>query len=180
MNLIDSTYFTGEIALPSVKEDTSLSGPDAILAKGGNRELNGMIEKYQKKFLHSLLGKPLTGAFIAGLQETPIPDKWQALKDKLCAVGEFHKESPIAYYVYSYALPHLRNSTTQKGVKKAKATYASNSSDWRLLIESWNRMCDLNEELLAWLYENEAVYGEYLENHKFARDLINYKNWVNI
>jgi hypothetical protein len=57
MNLIDSTYFTGEIALPSVTENTNLSGPDAILAKGGNGTLKGMIEKYQKEFLHSLLGR---------------------------------------------------------------------------------------------------------------------------
>jgi hypothetical protein len=180
MNLIDITYFTGEIELPSVREDASLSGHDAILARGSNGTLKGMIEKYQKEFLHSLLGKPLTDAFMAGLQETPIPDKWQALKGKLCAVGEFHKESPIAYYVYSYALPHLRNNTTPKGVKKAKATYANDSSDWRLLIESWNRMCDLNEELLIWLCENEAAYGEYLENHTIDRDLITYKNGFNI
>jgi hypothetical protein len=180
MNLIDSAYFTGEISLPSVKEDRSLSGPDAILASGGNKTLKGMIEKYQKNFLHSLLGKPLANAFMAGLQEAPVSDKWQALRDKLCAVGEFHKESSIAYYVYSYALPLLRNNTTPKGVKKAKATYADNSTDWHLLIESWNRMCDLNKELLIWLYENEATYGEYLENHTVDEDLITYKNGFNI
>jgi hypothetical protein len=180
MNLIDNTYFVGEISLPSVKEDASLLGPDAILASGGNKALNGMIEKYQKIFLHSLLGKPLAEALMSGLQGNPIPDKWRELRDRICVVGEFHKESPIAHYVYAYALPSLRNNTTQKGVKKAKATHASNSTDWRLLIESWNRMCDLNKEFLIWLYENEADYGEYLENHAIDEDLITYKNGFNI
>lgn len=62
--IIDHTYFIGKLNLP----------------QAGNTEgvtlIESFIQVYEPEYLTKVLGIDLYKAFIAGLQEDPIPDKW--------------------------------------------------------------------------------------------------------
>ena len=175
MILIDSTYFTGELSLPAVKEDPKKTGSDAILEKIKNRELNAFIEKYERRFLELLFGDSFTDSFYSGLslpEGDPDKEIWTVLKNKLCVERELSKESPIANYIYRFYLFYLRDDTTNTGIKKSKATFANNVVDTRKLVSSWNEMVRFNKKFMKWFVKNFDTYKSYWNGHIVNSDLL--------
>ena len=182
MNLINKTYFVGEISLPAVNEAGAV-GSDKILAELKGDLLNAFIEKYQEKFLHLLFGESFTNAFLEGLSLTegdPEKEKWKVLKSKLCVEKEFYKESPVAYYVYRFYLLYLRDNTTTTGNKKSKSTHANNVSDARKLVSSWNKMVKFNKRFIKWFESNFDTYKAFWNGHLVDADLLTPINDMNL
>lgn len=183
MTLIDSTYFVGELSLPAIRENSGKTGSEAILEKIKNKELNAMIEKYERRFLKLMLGEKFTNEFYSGLNlpdTDPNKEKWIVLKNKLCIEGELLKKSPIANYVYRFYLLKLRDETTQTGTKKSKSTFADNVSDTRKLVRSWNEMVDFNKKFIKWFEDNFDTYKPYWNNHVIESDLFTHINEMNL
>ncbi|MCL1933056.1 MAG: hypothetical protein FWF53_04485 [Candidatus Azobacteroides sp.] len=180
--LTDCTYFTGELSLPAIKEDSGKTGSDAVMEKLKNRELNAFIEKYERQFLELLFGESFTDSFYSGLNlpdDDPEKEKWTALKNELCIKRELSKESPIACYVYRFYLIYLRDNTTSTGVKKSKATFADNVSDTRKLVSSWNNMVGFNKKFMNRFIKNDT-YKSYTDGHIPDRDLLTPINSMNL
>jgi len=181
--LIDSTYFTGELSLPAIKEDSGKTGSDAILEKFNNRELNAFIEKYERQFLELLFGESFTDSFYSGLNlpdDDPDKEIWNVLKNKLCIKRELSKKSPIANYVYRFYLLYLRDNTTNTGIKKSKATFANNVVDTRKLVSSWNNMVEFNKKFMKWFIKNFDTYKSYWNGHITNCDLLTPVNSMNL
>jgi len=175
MTLIDSTYFTGELSLPAIKENSGKTGSDAVLENIKNKGLSAFIEKYERRFLESLFGENMTTEFYSGLNlsdDDPEKEKWTVLKNKLCTKLELSKVSPIANYVYLFYLLNLRDDTTQTGIKRSKASFADNVSDTRKLVRAWNEMVEMIKRFLVWFNKNIEVYKPYLKDSIIDSDLL--------
>ena len=149
MNLIDSTYFIGEI---------NIAQADQIEVRDN---LDIFITKYQKRFLTLLLGETLYVEFMAGLKLDPIPAKWEALRDKL--VDAETKESPIANYVYYWYIRDVTVQTVGVGQVKSKAENATIVSPAGKMVRAWNEMVQWNWLSVQYLRDNLDLYPDWSE-----------------
>ena len=146
MSLIDKSYFTGELVITNtnlpVIEDA----------------LEATITKYEKEILKSLLGQVLYDAFIAGLLEDPIPEKWTDLRDGKDFTQDYNgqtitlhwnglindeKRSLISYYVYCKYWQHRQTLTTDIGEIDPKAENASKWNTIDKIVNCWREMRQL-------------------------------------
>lgn len=126
MQLIDGTFFIGELTIPHL---------DTV---GVSERLDVFIKKYEKIFLTLLLGESTYNDFMAGLEENPIPAKWQTLKDLL--VDSTDKESPIANFVYFHWMVDKITQTVGLGESKAKAENSTIVNNDPKRVRAWNEM----------------------------------------
>ena len=68
-NLVNEDYFFGEIVIPNLNTEGNISS------------LEANIEIYQKEILMAEFGYVLYTAFMAGLAEDPVLEKWKDLRD---------------------------------------------------------------------------------------------------
>lgn len=163
MQLIDVSYFVGEIFI---------SGLENTVAQTGSQIL-GFIKKYEAKYLKELLGETLYSEFVAGMSAEPIEQKWVDLADKLRDAET--KESPIANYVYYW---WKRNEVTDSvgiGEVKPQAENASPASAVHKMVRAWNEMVDWNYRISDWLYAHPDYslifysYTPFHESYLFCR-----------
>lgn len=110
----------------------------AQLDNPGVREsLEDFIEKYEYKFLKSLLGKTLTDEFFAGILVDPIDQKWIELRD------EFDLKQMIVNYVYFFYMENMTTTTAGTGENKAKNENSTVASNWDKNVKVWNEMVNL-------------------------------------
>lgn len=165
-NLIDSTYFKGEILLTN---KTDLSA-----------DISEAIERYEKEILISLLGYKLYKQMITTPTDEPYKSliegaefeltfdgitqllKWEGLKNT-------QKESLIAYYVYykyqerTFVRPSAINAI------KPKAEAAEIVSPLPKMVNAWNRMIELyGETPNRWFYGGVTIMqpdGGYINDN---------------
>lgn len=139
-NLIDSTYFKGEILLTN-KTDLATDITDAIT-------------RYEKEILISLLGYKLYKLMVATPTVEPYKSliegaefdvtfdgitqlqKWEGLKNT-------DKESLIAYYVYYKYQERNVTKPSAIGTVKLKAEAGETVTPLWKMINAWNRMIEL-------------------------------------
>jgi hypothetical protein len=166
MNLIDSTYFTGEIALPGFQRNANVTGAAKILQTVGEQDLNHFIRKYQKKYLDVIIGNSLSAALFEGLslpEDDPDREIWLSLKNRLA--NDEEKTSPIANCVYFFIMRYGRTQTAPTGEKKARSSSAANVSGRDKIGFAFNEMVRMNFEFLAWLENSFDTYKAYWGNH---------------
>jgi hypothetical protein len=154
MSFIDSTYFTGEIAVPSASSETALTQA---------------ITQYEKEILISLLGYKLYSLLIADLSNgAPVTQKYIDLvngKEFVCAFNgtdytvkweglkNTALQSLIAYYVfYKYV---ERNVTSFYGTGVSQAN----------VQEGWQRVNPVSKMINAWERMRE-LYGKFPPEYK--------------
>jgi hypothetical protein len=167
MNLIDSTYFTGSIALPGLQRGENVTGTAKILQTVGEKDLNGYIKKYQRKYLDVMTGKSLSAALFNGLElpdDNPEKGIWLSLKNRLA--NEEEKTSPIANCVYYEVMRYGRTQTAPTGEKKARSGSAGNVSGSDKMCLAWNEMVKMNVEFLEWLEGNFDTCKAYWGSHE--------------
>lgn len=149
MQLIDVSYFVGEIFIPGLENTVDST----------NSQILGFIKKYEAKYLKDLLGETLYSEFVAGMSVEPIEQKWIDLADKLRDAET--KESPIANYVYYW---WKRNEVTDSvgiGEVKPQAENASPASAVHKMVRAWNEMVDWNYTFNSWIGSNLTVYPSH-------------------
>lgn len=159
MSLIDSTYFTGEIAIPGASSESALTQA---------------ITQYEKEILIKLLGYKLYSLLIADLVDdepqtqiyidlvsgkeftlsyngTDYTVKWEGLANTA-------KQSLIAYYTfYEYV---QRNITSFYGTGVSQAN----------VQEGWQRVNPSSKLINAWERMRE-IYGKFPPEYKVCRPI---------
>ena len=148
-NLIDDTYFIGEISLP------------AQVLTGTLADINPYIVKYERQALIDLVGytlyKELKVAIDAGAPDYS-STKWKRLitghEYEIEYLGETHlvkwnglinsdKVSLLAYYIYYYYLKFHVTHSSGLGEIVASAENAAKVSASQKMTNAWNRFIEL-------------------------------------
>lgn len=158
MQLIDKTFFIGEINLP-LSADSSAS-------------LNLFISKYEKEYLQAALGYSLWKAFDEGIAAEEPADRFLAIKNG----GEYTncrgvvdywqglvsgKVSPIANYVYYWYTRDNATYTAPTGEVKGKSDNSTNADSFLKQMRAYNEMSRLTDQLHEFLKANAATYPEF-------------------
>lgn len=102
--------------------------------RGVQELVDYFIEKYEYKFLKSLLGKILADEFLAGLLEDPINIKWTELRD------ETDLKEMLVNYVYYWYMRNLSTTTGGSSESKSKSENAISVNSKDKQCSAWNEM----------------------------------------
>lgn len=144
-NLIDESYFWGELELGNLFKNTNGN----LLSEAGNNasnELQMFITKYQKKYLTEMFGKTLANN---------LPTELIAL-----IRDEDAKTSPIANYVYYFAMRNKASVTSPAGEIKNTIVNTALSSAVEKVKNAWNEMMQFNNKLHQELFDIETLEYE--------------------
>lgn len=126
MSIVTYTDFKGE---------QNIAGTENI---GTRQNLQSFIDKYEEKFLKSLLGNVLYQDFISGLAVVPTVDpKWISLRD------EFDLKQMIVCYVYYWYIQNNITLTAGTGEVKPNNENSVAAQSWDKQVKSWNEMVDI-------------------------------------
>ena len=138
-NLIDKSYFWGDI------EITGLFKPEM------EAKLDMMIAKYQKEYLKQMFGTYFL--------EHEMTDTFKEL-----LIDDELKTSPIANFVYFYWQRNNATFQTNAGVKTLNVQNTQTVSPAEKMVSAWNQMVTWNEEIHNSLYEFETDEFDYLND----------------
>lgn len=175
--LIDTTYFFGEISLPGA----SLSGDFA--------DIDDYIAQYEKEALIDLLGYTLYKELKAEIDSDPqtYTEKWDRLVNgyeyEVEYSGDTHtirwnglvnteKISLLAYYIYYHYVRFHVTHTSNFGELLQKAENASKISPSQRLVNAWNQFIELRG-LVSDAKVNPTAYNflnEYEEDPTYGYD----------
>lgn len=178
MQLIDDTYFVGELNIANT------DNPAVI------ENLNGFINKYQIKYLKMLLGDSLYAEFIAGITPVPIPGtdpqeyapidaKWANLLNAI--VQSDIKVCPIANFVYFYFVRDQAVYNAGINVVVAKGENSVTADSKVKTARAWNEMNELSYEVYKFLKVNVCIYGvipyQVYFNYNFFGASLDWYSW---
>ena len=142
-NLIDETYFWGELEIDGLFKNQA-SG--LVLTEAGNNassELDKYIAKYQKYYLEQMFGETLAD---------DLPAKLIAL-----IRDEQLKTSQIANCVYYFYMRANQTQTTGAGEVKMDIIRTRMSSANEKMCRVWNEMVTANRKIHEDLYEDKTI-----------------------
>jgi len=142
-NLIDSSYFWGELEIDSLF--TNQASGIALKEAGGNSasELDRYIAKYQKYYLEQMFGETLAANLPSELIDL--------IRD------EQLKTSPIANCVYYFYMRANQSKTTGAGEVKMDIVRTRAVSASEKMCRAWNEMVKLNRKIHEDLYNAETI-----------------------
>lgn len=168
MNLIDPSYFIGEI---------NIAGTDRLEVLDS---LNALISKYESMFLRDVLGIELSNLFVAGLPyqfPTLLDQRYLYLRDGVAFIvngityrwrgfveeknDAIKKRSIIANYIYYWYLRDVNTFQTPVGETSALTHNSVTDSPDVKMTRAWNEMVDGVSELRFFLQQNSIMYPEY-------------------
>ena len=144
--LIDDTYFIGEISLP------------ANVLTGTLADINPYIVKYERQALIDLLGYTLYKELKVEIDADSYTTKWDRLVNgheySINYLGETHlvkwnglintdKVSLLAYYIYYYYVKFHVTHSSGLGEIVASAENAAKVSASQKMTNAWNRFIEL-------------------------------------
>jgi len=155
--IIDTTYFIRKISLP-VDE---ISG-----------ELTNYILSLEPEILNKILGYSLTKAFLDGLEETTIEQKWLDLKDgkeflyggktfKWIGFKNAEKRSILANYIYVKFTTETAVNVTGTGASLLQKENSIRIDNRGKQVEAWNEMINWINLLHMFLIANLESYEDF-------------------
>jgi hypothetical protein len=164
--IIDRTYFVGDLNIPNV-------GTPAI-----GELVDWFIAKYEPLFLRNVLGYELSKAFLAGLNEYMVDQKWTDLLEGVeytdtqskvrtwqGIVAEYPSlignQSPIANYVYYWFVQNNHSQTAAMGEVKSQNENAAAYNPGQKMVRAWNEMSKWIVELADYLNAKKDIYTEW-------------------
>lgn len=175
-NIIDYTYFVGDINLP----------------QGGSSDGQAYIDRfitiYETEFLQMVLGYDLWKAFTDGLAAGSPDQKWIDLRDgkqfadlslqnkKWIGFKNTNLVSPIANYVYCKIMEDMQTHTTSIGEAQNAAENAVIVSASHKIVNAWNRMVEMNLVLKDFLDANLTTYTDWGTSSIYYRN--NFFQWI--
>ena len=159
-NLIDATYFWGELEIDGLF--TNQASGIALMEAGGNSasELDRYIAKYQKYYLEQMFGKPLAANLPAELIAL--------IRD------EQLKTSLITNCVYYFYMRANQSKTTGAGEVKMDIIRTRAISASEKMCRSWNEMVIANRKIHEKLFEDKTisiVVGEETQTLNYLDDI---------
>ncbi len=162
--LIDNTYFTGQLFLPGRGDVVESS------------KITQAINQREPEYLELVLGGPLYTAFMAGLLEDPIQQKWVDLRDgaNYNYKGVNHrwegfvntvKRSPIANYVYYWYTRQGASYSTGTGEVLPRTENGTRTGGNDKGSNAWNTMIKYNLDLYMFLDVNSDDYPEWSKEY---------------
>lgn len=162
--IIDQTYFVRRLNVPQAGNTEGLA------------DLNGYIEQYEPEFLSCVLGYDLAKAFNEGIDGSGLPSEQRWID--LLEGAEFSqggclyrwsgfkpvtgvKVSPIANYVFFKFVDEKITDFTLVGTVSSKTDNNRTASAIDRLVDTWNRMVDMNKILYRFLKVNKTAYPEW-------------------
>lgn len=119
------------ITIHDFKGETNIAQKDNV---GVQELLQDFIDKYEYKFLKSLLGKTLADEFLSGLLDDPVDAKWTELEN------ETDLKEMLVNYVYYWYSQNQTTTTSGTGETKAKNENSTVSMNWDKTVKAWNEM----------------------------------------
>lgn len=162
MSLIDYTFFHkgSKLELPDTTDYST-----SVISQTVNREskidISRIILEREREFLNLVLGKDITNDFYLGLKETPVLEKWINLKNKL--VDSENKISPIANYVYFFAIKKITRKTNTSGISSTKQEISTQTNPIIEQCEAWNEIDEMLREVYLFLVDNYDDYEFEIE-----------------
>lgn len=161
MNLIDYTYFTGDITLP-----------DSV-TRGATAQIDRYIERYEKEALMLLLGYDLYKALKTEIDSGTYTAKWDDFVNGAeYSYGNYtllwnglvneDKVSLIAYYVYYQYVRDNVTSFEQVGAVMQQSENAARVSADHLLKNAWNQFVDLYMEAAKYISSNITDFDNWI------------------
>jgi hypothetical protein len=166
MPVIDRTYFTGPLAIANLSQPAVSSVVDTyILLKG-------------EELLSKAMGESLKDAYLAGIEETVVEERWSNLRDGLSFTNQsdirrrwvgFAAESaiplnPVACYVWFHLQRDGSIQMSGIGSVQAQAENAGTVSPAQPLSMIWNQMANDIHVLWDYLVTNKTDYPEMNES----------------
>lgn len=149
MAVIDTSYFVSELLIPNI------SGTHAVVTENVAK-LNKLITKYEKSYLRKLLGDTLYDVFITDLTAS---ESWAVdLRDQMR--DTVNKVSPIANYVFYFWMKDSLTYTTSGGTIEQKSENGTQATAMRKMMDAWNDMVDLNDDLVDYMNDNYSSFPE--------------------
>jgi len=144
-NLINGTYFWGELHIPQLKNTASNALNAAAISEAN--DLDKYITKYQKQYLDAMFGKALIASF-----GDELPTEIKAL-----IVDDLTKESPIANMVYYHWMRANQTLTLPTGEKNLAIMNTQIRSGNEKTTFGWNMGVKWNRKVHDELYEAETL-----------------------
>ena len=156
-NLIDKTYFIGEINIAQLSQQAVRDN------------LTVFIGKREPEYLEKALGYAFYQEFLAGL--TADVQKWKDIRDgaeytnedgftkKWKGLTNTDKISPIANYIYYWFSRDLVTFSTGTGEKEGKSDNAGNTSSILKQTRAYNEMVDMTLQLQDFLLNKKDDAG---------------------
>lgn len=145
--LINEEYFKGEIVIPNL--NSIGNGISSQIASSNLELLLFFIDKYEKRFLVSLLGRDRADEFYKEIEKGELSGKWLDLKNRL--VDETLKISPIANYVYYWYRRCNVSVTTDIGEMETDSDNSVRVSPALKMCRAWNEMVDWVIDIQKWM-----------------------------
>ena len=145
--LINEEYFKGEIVIPNL--NSVGNGISSQIASSNLELLLSFIDKYEKRFLVSLLGSCCADEFYKEIEKGELSGKWLDLKNKL--VDETLKISPIANYVYYWYRRNDVSITTGIGEMETDSDNSVRVSSALKMCRAWNEMVEWVIDTRVWM-----------------------------
>lgn len=164
-NLIDTSYFIGDINIAQLGQRTVINRVEQYIAK------------YEPVYLLKLLGYAFSKLFNEGREEAEPAERWtnliegdeytneQGITSKWTGFTNDALISPIANYVYYWYTRDNASQTTASGEKSDNIKESVNVGPAMKQVHAWNEMVMLNRELYSFLInkkiDGNRVYPEF-------------------
>ena len=163
--LIDTTYFVGEILIPGLTGDN-------IIVTGNVEEVTRFIKKYEKEYLLHELWVELYNAFVSGLNEDPVEQRWKNLR-ALLTDSEI-PYSPIAEYIYYHIMRDRMTSSTGLGSEvEATAENSSIATNTHKMVRAYNSAVRTGRFIRTWVANRMTVYPEFYRSGNYTLTTVN-------
>lgn len=154
--IIDLTYFHGLINIPQLSQPYVSDSVDSF------------IVEFERDILIKILGLRMYNAFMAGLTESVVEQRWQDLRDGVeynnkewMGFANSRKKSLIANYVYYWYTRDQVTQTTGVGESATKTENAVRVSPAGKQTRAWNEMVNWIADLYEFLKYKSADYPEF-------------------
>lgn len=144
-NLIDSSYFTGELLVPNT------TGTHPALSIN-TEELARFIVLYEREYLIKLLGKELYDEFIAHQSESWAVSLIAQLKDSTLKI------SPIAFYIWYWWKCHNTTNITAQGEEYSSNENATVINPMHRLQHAYNKCVEMTYDVWEWMQANVDTF----------------------
>lgn len=166
--MLDYTYFQeGSILELPNTVDYSASVTSMAVNASSKTDISRMIKERQREFFNLVLGVDITNDFYAGLKEEPILQKWIDLENMFFNVED--KISPVANYVYFFAIAKLTRKTNTGGVAGTKQELSLQTNPIIEQCEAWNKIDTMMRPIYIFLIDNYLDY-EYVIEYQEATE----------
>jgi len=137
--------------------------------------LLSLAELYEVDFLRQMLGEAFADEFYT--HKSDVAGIWYNLKVKIYVVTGSIYTSPVANYVYHHWLKSQHSQTTGIGEIEPSTDNGKVVSNKFKIIDNWNRMVKMIEDLREWLDDNTATYTTYINGDDGWEDFETMNQW---